>query len=182
MLRERPEESSISITSWIETNGYGLLDIEAANSFFEIIACIRNFRNSKHISPKVALKLQIKETSVEANFLSQFLNDYIDVIKKLSNVSEIILDKSNTEGIVIYVTKKYEFSIISENLIDLNFEEDRLKKDLEYQKGFLQSVEKKLSNERFVQNAKPEVIAIEQKKKADAEAKIKVLEESLANL
>ena len=53
-------------------------------------------------------------------------------------------------------------------------------KELEYNKGFLNSVEKKLSNERFVQNAKPEILEIERKKKADAEAKIKMLEESLA--
>ncbi|HVX25731.1 MAG TPA: hypothetical protein VHB70_05285, partial [Parafilimonas sp.] len=58
----------------------------------------------------------------------------------------------------------------------------RLLDDLEYQKNFLQSVEKKLSNERFVQNAKPEVVELERKKKADAEARIKTLEESLANL
>jgi valyl-tRNA synthetase len=57
-----------------------------------------------------------------------------------------------------------------------------LEKELEYQKGFLLSVEKKLSNERFVQNAKPEVIELERKKKADAEAKIKAIEESLAAL
>jgi valyl-tRNA synthetase len=55
-------------------------------------------------------------------------------------------------------------------------------KDLDYQKGFLVSVEKKLGNERFVQNAKAEVIEIERKKKADAEAKIKAIEESLASL
>ena len=69
-----------------------------------------------------------------------------------------------------------------EETIDINLHKEQLLKDLEYQKGFLQSVNKKLSNERFVQNAKPEIIALEQKKKADAEAKIKVLEESLANL
>ncbi|HSZ86705.1 MAG TPA: hypothetical protein VK787_11795, partial [Puia sp.] len=57
-----------------------------------------------------------------------------------------------------------------------------LLKDIEYQKGFLNSVNKKLTNEKFVQNAKPEVIALEEKKRADAEAKIKALEESLANL
>jgi valyl-tRNA synthetase len=61
-------------------------------------------------------------------------------------------------------------------------QKDQLLKDLEYQKGFLLSVEKKLSNERFVQNAKPEVVEVEKKKKADAEAKIKAIQESLASL
>jgi len=66
--------------------------------------------------------------------------------------------------------------------IDTSIQKDQLLKDLEYQKGFLLSVEKKLSNERFVQNAKPEVVEVEKKKKADAEAKIKAIEESLASL
>jgi valyl-tRNA synthetase len=63
-----------------------------------------------------------------------------------------------------------------------NIQKEQLIKDLDYQKGFLASVEKKLGNDRFVQNAKPEIIEIERKKKADAEAKIKAIEESLVNL
>jgi len=59
---------------------------------------------------------------------------------------------------------------------------EELLKDLEYQKGFLSSVEKKLGNERFVQNAKPEILELEKKKKTDTEAKIKAIEESLATL
>ena len=67
-------------------------------------------------------------------------------------------------------------------MIDTTTQKEQLIKDLEYQKGFLISVEKKLSNERFVQNAKPEVVEVEKKKKADAEAKIKAIEESLERL
>ena len=66
--------------------------------------------------------------------------------------------------------------------MDTTSQKQQLQKDLDYLKGFLVSVEKKLGNERFVQNAKPEVIEVEKKKKADAEAKIKVIEESLASL
>lgn len=66
--------------------------------------------------------------------------------------------------------------------IDVDAERERISKEIEYLKGFLASVEKKLSNERFVQNAKPEVVQNEQNKKADAEAKIAILQESLANL
>ncbi len=72
--------------------------------------------------------------------------------------------------------------IKTEKPVDTNNQKQELLKDLEYQKGFLNAVNKKLGNEKFVQNAKPEVLAFEQKKKADAEAKIKVLEESLAAL
>lgn len=66
--------------------------------------------------------------------------------------------------------------------MDTSSQIEQLQKDLEYYKGFLVSVEKKLSNERFIQNAKPEVVEIERNKKADAETKIKAIKESLENL
>ena len=78
--------------------------------------------------------------------------------------------------------EKDKFFIESEREIDTASLKDELLKDLAHQKGFLITVMKKLSNERFVQNAKPEVVAIEQKKKADAEARIKTIEESLETL
>jgi valyl-tRNA synthetase len=69
-----------------------------------------------------------------------------------------------------------------EKQIDKSAQKEQFEKDLEYLKGFLSSVEKKLSNERFVQNAKAEVIELERKKKADAETKIKIIEESLSTI
>ena len=75
-----------------------------------------------------------------------------------------------------------KFFIETEIALDTATQKEQLTKDLDYLKGFLISVEKKLSNERFVQNAKPEVVDIEKKKKADAEEKIKAIEESLATL
>ena len=80
------------------------------------------------------------------------------------------------------MVQKDKFFIETTTLLDTASQKEELQKDLDYLKGFLVSVEKKLGNERFVQNAKPEVIDIERKKKADAEAKIKVLEESLSSL
>ena len=75
-----------------------------------------------------------------------------------------------------------EFFVPLTGNINVEEEKERLKKELEYNKGFLQSVQKKLANEKFVQNAKPEVLSIEKKKQTDAEAKIKALEEQLASL
>ena len=77
---------------------------------------------------------------------------------------------------------KDTFYIITEKPIDTSNQKSELEKELNHLQGFLLSVEKKLSNEKFVQNAKPEVLALEQKKKSDAETKIKVIEESLAKL
>jgi valyl-tRNA synthetase len=78
--------------------------------------------------------------------------------------------------------EKDKFYIESERKADTETIRTELLKDLEHQRGFLQSVIKKLGNERFVANAKPEVVELEKKKQADAEARIKTIEESLANL
>jgi valyl-tRNA synthetase len=80
------------------------------------------------------------------------------------------------------VVGKDKFYIRSQAPVDTTAQREALQKELEYLKGFLLSVEKKLSNERFVQNAKPEVVETERRKKADAEEKIKGLEESLTAL
>jgi valyl-tRNA synthetase len=82
----------------------------------------------------------------------------------------------------VVAIEQEKFFIESEREIDIVALKENLIKDLAYQNGFLESVMKKLGNERFVANAKPEVIAAEEKKKADAEARIKTIEESLANL
>ncbi|MGQ0738521.1 MAG: valine--tRNA ligase [Bacteroidota bacterium] len=92
-----------------------------------------------------------------------------DIVKNSSN--EIVVNSSDRA-----------FFLTLDRVVDKSIQKAELIKDLEYLKGFLISVEKKLGNERFVQNAKPEVIEIERKKKADAEAKIKVIEESIASL
>ena len=102
----------------------------------------------------------------------------------------ILLKQVNAEG--LYFTKEAvpntipvvsgmdKFYLQTENAIDNTSQKEQLEKDLVYLRGFLISVDKKLGNEKFVQNAKPEVVALEQKKRADAEAKIRAIEESLA--
>jgi valyl-tRNA synthetase len=113
----------------------------------------------------------------------------LEILKKQTNV-ELSDEAIRSEGslkvlhneIVVQSIGNNFFYLQAKNQVDNSVQKDQLIKDLEYQKGFLISVEKKLSNERFVQNAKPEVIEIERKKKADAEAKIKAIEESLSSL
>ena len=85
-------------------------------------------------------------------------------------------------GTIVVAVEKDKFYLKSSQVLDTSGLKETLLKDLAHQQGFLDTVVKKLGNERFVQNAKPEVVAIEQKKKADAEARIKVIEESLAGL
>jgi len=104
------------------------------------------------------------------------------ILAKQTNASKINFVKEIVPNSINTVVQKDKFFIETENELDTTAQKEQLIKDLEYQKGFLLSVEKKLSNERFVQNAKPEVVEVEKKKKADAEAKIKAIEESLASL
>lgn len=141
-----------------------------------VIAEIRNVRNQKQISPKEALPLSLKVNS-DINY-----EKWLNIVFKLANVSEAEIVNDKIAGAAAFMAGKDEFFIPLTENIDVDAERIRLNADLVYLQGFLKSVDAKLSNERFVQNAKPEIIANERNKKADAEAKIKIIEESLAML
>jgi valyl-tRNA synthetase len=137
---------------------------------------VRSVRNSKGISPKIALPLAINATDIDFKL-------YQDGIVKLANVSELTFVQEKVTAALSFLAGKSECYVkLDTDNIDIEAERERIGKEIEYLKGFLSSVEKKLSNERFVQNAKPEIVQNEKNKKADAEAKIQILEESLANL
>ena len=142
----------------------------------QIISEIRNVRNSKQISPKEALSLAVKVNS-DIDFKT-----YQDIIFKLANISELNFVDEKLAGATSFMVGRHEFFIPLAGNIDTEAERERITKEIEYLNGFLKSVNAKLANERFVQNAKPEIIANEQNKKADAEAKILILEESLLAL
>jgi valyl-tRNA synthetase len=145
-------------------------------SIQQVISEIRNIRNTKQLSPKEALDLQIK-----AHSGIQYAN-YTAIISKLANITNISFVSDKPAGAAAFLAGTDEFFVpLSEN-IDADAEKERIEKELNYLQGFLKSVEAKLSNERFVQNAKPEVLANEQQKKADVEAKIVLLKENLAAL
>jgi valyl-tRNA synthetase len=104
------------------------------------------------------------------------------LLAKQINASEIKFVDGPVANSINVVVGTHKFYIETEQAFDSTSQREKLEKELAYQKGFLIAVEKKLSNERFVQNAKPEVVDAERKKKHDAEDKIKAIEESLANL
>ncbi|MBE5321059.1 valine--tRNA ligase [Pedobacter sp. MR2016-19] len=141
-----------------------------------VVAEIRNVRNQKQISPKEALPLSIKVNS-DLDY-----EKWLNIVFKLANVSEAEIVNDKIVGATAFMAGKDEFFIPLTENVDVEAERERLNADLVYLQGFLKSVDAKLSNERFVQNAKPEIIANERNKKADAEAKIKIIEESLAVL
>ncbi len=142
----------------------------------EVISSVRDARNKNQLKPKDPVKLHIQ--SEDESVYRQIES----IIAKQVNAEAVLFTGSTVPNTITVVVQKDKFFIETTTVMDTAAQKEQLQKDLDYLKGFLISVEKKLSNERFVQNAKPEVIEIERKKKADAEAKIKVIEESLAGL
>ena len=97
----------------------------------------------------------------------------------MCNLTELSYTDVKVEGAVSFIVKSTEFYVPMEGKLDISAEIEKLETELKYAKGFLASVKKKLSNERFVNNAPPQVVEKEKQKKADAEAKIRVIEEQI---
>lgn len=176
-LQQRDQSDCIIVASWPKPKPYDDSILQGSAFAFEIISEIRNTRNAKSLSPKDPLKLFTKsgENTTWHSFQS--------VIKKLGNLTAIEHTGSvPEENTVSFVIRSTEFFIPLEGRIDTDKEKETLEKELAYQKGFLLSVNKKLSNEKFVSSAPAPVVEMERKKRADAEAKIKALEDSLARL
>ena len=148
--------------------------IKAMNEAREIVTAVRNVRASKNIPNKTMLELQVASTS--------WTNDYQPIIIKLAGLSAITVVESKDPAAASFMVGTTEFAVPLHDNINVAEEIEKLEKELEYAKGFLASVEKKLSNERFVANAPEAVVAAERKKQADAQSKIATLQETLAAL
>ncbi|MBK8496449.1 MAG: valine--tRNA ligase [Chitinophagaceae bacterium] len=142
----------------------------------QVITAIRDGRNKNQLKPKEAIKLFIETASGES------YGSILHILSKQVNAEAVSFTGEAIPNTIVLTVEKDKFYIKTEKELDNATLKDDLLKDLLHQKGFLLSVEKKLSNEKFVQNAKPEVLALEQKKKADAEARIKTIEESLSTI
>jgi len=171
------EENDCCIVAQQPTVGIiNLKLLSEINTVKEVITEIRNTRNIKQISPKDALPLSIKSNS-DIDY-----ENYQPILIKLGNLSSMDFVTEKITGAVGFIAGTDEFFIELANNLDAEAERERLQKELDYLQGFLKSVNAKLSNERFVQNAKAEIVAGEQQKKVDAEAKIAILEEGIAGL
>jgi valyl-tRNA synthetase len=141
-----------------------------------VISTLRDARNKNQIKPKEAVELHIQSENKAAYQTIE------NILAKQVNAKLVAYTNASIGSSIVVALEKDKFYLVADQAIDTASLKENLLKDLEHQKGFLASVEKKLSNEKFVQNAKPEIIAIEQKKKADALARIQTIEESLAQL
>lgn len=142
----------------------------------EAITGLRDARNKNQLKPKEAIVLHIQ--SAEQDLYSTIGS----VLAKQVNAQSIAYTDAAVAGTISVVIGKDKFYIESERPIDTAAQKAELEKELAHLQGFLVSVEKKLGNERFVQNAKPEVIALERKKQSDAQEKIQLIEATLKGL
>jgi valyl-tRNA synthetase len=175
-LNERKEKECIIVESYPKTSSFNQKIIDEGTFAFEIVTQIRNLRNAKGISPKEAFKLIAKSESEKS------IERFSSMIQKLANLSELSYSNEKIASASSFLVGTMEFFVPMDGKVDKEKEREQIVKDIEYQKGFIVVLDKKLLNEKFIASAKPEVVALERKKKADAEAKIKSLEESLKNL
>ncbi len=175
LLRERNAGEDIIIAPWPKS-GEGDVKLETeVQHAFDLVTAVRNVRNERSMSPKDALEVQAKGTSPMRAAVSALVN-------KLANVSAIAEVEKANEGSITFLVGTTEYAVDLGGNIDPEAEAKKAEAELAHLRGFLASVDKKLSNERFVAGAPAQVLETERKKKADAEAKIKALEERLAVL
>ncbi|MBE9585069.1 valine--tRNA ligase [Mucilaginibacter sp. JRF] len=171
------EENDCCIVAQMPANGEVntqlINDIEVVKS---IIGQVRNVRSKNQLSPKESLQLIGKINSGIG------YTNYTGIIQKLANVSELTFTDTKVSGAVAFMAYTDEFFVPLELNVDVEAEKKRLEDDKAYLTGFLKKVNGMLNNEKFVANAKPEIIENEHRKKADAEAKLAIIEASLASL
>lgn len=139
-----------------------------------VISNVRAVRSSKNISPREALELQVVGDAS--------MKDYEALIVKMANVKGLEVVPEKTQGTASFMVGTTEFAVLLGDLIDTEAEKAKAEASLEHLRKFLAGIEKKLSNERFVNNAPAAVVELERKKQKDALAKIAVLEDTLKGL
>jgi valyl-tRNA synthetase len=175
LITERTPEEALIVSTWPEQRSFQsqlIIDFELAS---EVISGIRTIRKDKNIPFKDTIELKVMN--------NDGLSAYFDsVIIKLGNVSKLEYITTKIDGALTFRVKSNEYFIPITGSIDVEAEIAKLTEELNYTKGFLKSVQGKLSNEKFVSGAPEKVIEMERKKEADALAKIETIEQSLLSL
>ena len=178
-LRSRADGDDLvvkQIERWEDIYYVGSGIFRLGHKLKESITAIRDARTKNNLKWKDTINIFV-QTADRSSFAPIVL-----LLLKAVNAEELQYVTDSVPNSIIVVSGKDTFYILSEAPVDTAVQREQLAKELDYQKGFLQSVEKKLSNERFVQGAKPDVVETERRKKADTEQKIQSLEESLRAL
>ncbi len=176
-IRGERDEESITIAAMPEAKSYDKGMNDKFNFARQVIMAIRNLRQEKNIPPKQPITLFIKKNNDESPDKT-----FDGIVKKLCNIDHLDYVTAKPDGTHSIIVKATELLIPLDQHVNKEEEIKTLETELKYQEGFLHSIEKKLSNEKFVSNAPEKVVAMEKKKRNDARAKIKVLRNQLNNL
>jgi valyl-tRNA synthetase len=174
-IAERTPDQALIVGEWPIAKAYDAQLIADFDFATEVISGIRTIRKDKNIPFRDAIELRVMNNEKAATYFDA-------VVQKLGNVSTLDYVSDKVEGALSYRVKSNEYFIPITGAIDVEAEITKLTEELNYTKGFLRSVQGKLSNEKFVAGAPEQVIANERKKEADALAKIAMIEQSLAGL
>jgi valyl-tRNA synthetase len=175
ILKERPTQGSSIM--YEKAPSIKPIDNEKIRLFEQVKEVVSFIRNTR-----VELQIPMKEKLILCVNPIDYSNDFDSVVVKLGNLSEIKTINEKVEGAVSFITASAEYYI---PVGDLHNEEDEIKKletELQYTRGFLDAVMKKLSNEKFVNHAAAKVLELENRKKTDAETKIRAIEERIASM
>ncbi len=174
ILQTRAGGESIMVSPMPLAENYDQSVLDQVEHAMLVVNALRNFRREKNLPLKEPLELLVKSSEAE--------HKYDPIIIKLANLSAIRTVEEKPEAVTGFLVKATEYFIPLSGIQDLEAEREKLQKELDYTRGFLNSVMRKLSNEKFISNAKPEIIENERKKQADAQIRIELLESQLNSL
>ena len=174
-LEKRTPEKALIVASWPEQKPYDQALLNGFEFASDVVSGIRTIRKEKNIAFKNTIELLVLNKESQTK-------DFDAIITKLGNISNLTYTNETVENALSFRVKSNEYFIPANDTIDVAAELLKLEEELKYTEGFLKSVQKKLSNERFVSGAPEQVVASEKKKEADAVAKIDTLKASLKNL
>jgi len=175
LLEQRQPGEDIVISNWPKTNNYNQEILKQFEYMEKVVTNIRNVRKQQNIANKIKLELFIKKNqNIDSNFDS--------VIRKMANLSTMEYSSEKISQANSFIIDSNEYFIPFGESINVDEEKEKLRLDLTYTLNFLESVRKKLTNEKFISGAPMQVIEIERKKESDALSKIAVLEQKLEDL
>ena len=172
LIDERTTEEALIISSWPEIKSFNQSLITDFDNIAEVVSGVRSIRKDKNIAFKDSIELRVVN--------NDNLTDKMDsILTKLGNISNLDYITEKIDGALSFRFKSNEYFIPIVGAIDVEAEIEKLTEELKYTRGFLKSVQSKLSNEKFVNGAPEKVLEMERKKEADALAKLATIEQSL---
>lgn len=174
-LRERKAGESIMISQLPQPAAYDEQLLSRFEAVKNVIVGIRNIRKQNNVAFKDTLELKVKRNE-------RYPEAFASIISKMGNIDAITVIDESAKGAWSFIVDTVEYFIPATGQVNTEEVKAKLEEELKYTRGFLTSVMKKLSNEKFVSGAPEQVVANERKKQADAEAKIAALEAQLAEL